>query len=192
MVLWTTTKFKYKSGSPRKFYGCSRYPLCDAAHGADPDGRPLGTPANKETKQARIAAHDKFDAYWKKNRLHRNQAYKLLQDIMELSPKDAHIAMFTKDQCEKLCVGDVGFEYSYFERLLNPEYGKFLGGNHDNYSKMPCKCQDGIKAIKEAVGPSLFAAGRFFMFVVLGVLIKNGVLPIFLGGRTRNLHTNNV
>lgn len=102
MVLRTTTKFKYKSGSPRKFYGCSRYPECQAAHGADPSGNPLGKPANKETKQARIGAHEKFDSYWKQKGLQRNQAYKLLQDIMELSPKDAHIAMFSKEQCLEL------------------------------------------------------------------------------------------
>lgn len=102
MVLRTTTKYKYKSGSPRKFYGCSRYPLCQAAHGADPQGNPLGIPANKETKQARIVAHNKFDGYWKAKGLHRNQAYKLLQDLMELEPKDAHIAMFNKEQCLEL------------------------------------------------------------------------------------------
>lgn len=102
MVLRTTTKFRYKSGSPRKFYGCSRYPLCQAAHGADPDGKPLGTPANKETKKARIAAHKVFDSYWEKQGLHRNQAYKLLQDIMELSPDDAHIGKFNEEQCLEL------------------------------------------------------------------------------------------
>jgi len=76
MVLRTTTRFTYRNGSPRKFYGCSRYPLCEAAHGADPEGNPLGVPANKETKIARIEAHEKFDSYWKKKNLHRNQAYK--------------------------------------------------------------------------------------------------------------------
>ncbi len=41
-----------------------------------------------------------------------------------------------------LCVGDVGFDYSYYERLLDPLYGKFLGGNHDNYTKTTCPiCQ---------------------------------------------------
>jgi ssDNA-binding Zn-finger/Zn-ribbon topoisomerase 1 len=102
MVLRTTTRFKYRNGSPRKFYGCSRYPLCEAAHGANPDGTPLGIPANKETKQARMAAHDKFDPYWKQKGLHRNQAYKLLQDLMGLSPTEAHIAMFSKEQCIEL------------------------------------------------------------------------------------------
>lgn len=102
LVLRTTTRFTYRNGSPRKFYGCSRFPLCEAAHGANPDGTPLGIPANKETKKARMAAHDKFDSYWQKKQLHKNQAYKLLQDIMQLSPNDAHIAMFSKEQCAEL------------------------------------------------------------------------------------------
>ena len=108
MVLRTTTRFTYRNGSPRKFYGCSRYPLCEAAHGAKPDGTPLGIPANKETKKTRMAAHDKFDSYWQKKGLNKNQAYSLLQEIMELSPQDAHIAMFSKEQCLELinCINE--------------------------------------------------------------------------------------
>jgi hypothetical protein len=49
-----------------------------------------------------------------------------------------------KESTYSLCVGDVGFEYSYFERLLDPEFGKFIGGNHDNYCKQPC-CKDGCE-----------------------------------------------
>lgn len=46
------------------FYGCSRHPWCDATHGAHPNGAPLGTPANRETKAARIAVHAVFDQLW--------------------------------------------------------------------------------------------------------------------------------
>lgn len=53
--------------------------------------------------------------------------------------KYLHLA---KESTYSLCVGDVGFEYSYFERLLDPTYGKFLGGNHDNYTKEICNCTD--------------------------------------------------
>lgn len=37
-----------------KFYGCTRFPECRGTHGAHPDGRPLGVPANAETKEARV------------------------------------------------------------------------------------------------------------------------------------------
>lgn len=46
------------------FYGCSRHPWCDATHGAHPNGAPLGTPANRETRDARVAAHAVFDQLW--------------------------------------------------------------------------------------------------------------------------------
>lgn len=100
MVLRTTTKFTYPNGEYRRFYGCSRWPECNSAHGAHPDGSPMGVPANKETKQARIQAHDAFDGYWRSKGLSRKQAYHLLQDITGLPPKDAHIASFDKEQCE--------------------------------------------------------------------------------------------
>lgn len=53
---------------PRKpgeiFYGCSTYPECRATHGAHPDGRPLGRPADKRTRSWRIVAHEAFDQLW--------------------------------------------------------------------------------------------------------------------------------
>lgn len=57
MVLRTTTKFTTRDGKPRKFYGCSRFPDCKATHGAHPNGKPLGHPADTETKRMRMAAH---------------------------------------------------------------------------------------------------------------------------------------
>jgi predicted phosphodiesterase len=40
-----------------------------------------------------------------------------------------------------LCVGDVGFDYSYLDRTLDPGYHKAIGGNHDNYTSAKCeKC----------------------------------------------------
>lgn len=47
------------------FYGCTGYPECRGTHGAHPDGSPLGTPADRETKHARIEAHGAFDRLWK-------------------------------------------------------------------------------------------------------------------------------
>jgi hypothetical protein len=47
------------------FYGCENFPTCRSTHGAHPDGKPLGVPADKATKEARIAAHAQFDRLWK-------------------------------------------------------------------------------------------------------------------------------
>ncbi|HVT82267.1 MAG TPA: zinc-finger-containing protein [Phycisphaerae bacterium] len=61
MVLRRTQKYKWANGEGRLFFGCSRYPDCRGTHGAHPDGSPLGTPADAETKAARIAAHTALD-----------------------------------------------------------------------------------------------------------------------------------
>src|SRR3990167_394098 len=44
------------------FYGCPRYPACQGTHGAHPDGRPLGTPANADVKRLRSRAHELLEA----------------------------------------------------------------------------------------------------------------------------------
>lgn len=89
-----------------KFYGCTTFPKCRGTHGCHPDGLPLGVPANQETKLARIAAHDVFDAFWKRKKMPRNHAYKWLAEQLRISTKECHIGRFTKEQCElvmKVC-----------------------------------------------------------------------------------------
>jgi ssDNA-binding Zn-finger/Zn-ribbon topoisomerase 1 len=51
------------------FYGCSMFPQCRATHGAHPWGAPLGIPAKRDTKMARIRAHAAFDRLWKEGRM---------------------------------------------------------------------------------------------------------------------------
>ncbi len=86
------------------FYGCENYPKCKATHGAHPDGRPLGIPANKETKQWRMKAHDVFDKLWKGRNasMTRKQAYKWFQENMGLTAGEAHIGKFNIKQCQAL------------------------------------------------------------------------------------------
>lgn len=84
------------------FYGCSRFPECKGAHGAHPDGRPLGTPADRKTSAARMAVHDLFDRIWKQRRMTRAQAYAWMKQAMGLTEEEAHIGHFTAAQCERL------------------------------------------------------------------------------------------
>lgn len=92
------------------FYGCSRFPSCRATHGAHPDGRPLGVPADARTKAARIGAHAAFDPIWKSDRSRsrnraRGAAYRWLQRAMGLSAWP-HIGEMNAEQCElviRLC-----------------------------------------------------------------------------------------
>jgi ssDNA-binding Zn-finger/Zn-ribbon topoisomerase 1 len=90
---------KFKHGW---FYGCTRYPDCKGAHGCHQDGKPLGTPADDETKQFRIAAHEAFDKLWKNGYMSRGGCYSWMQKVMGLSKDEAHIGMMDKKQCREL------------------------------------------------------------------------------------------
>lgn len=103
MLLKTTTKYTNKDGSPKKFFGCSRYPACTGTHSAHQNsGKPMGIPADKETKTWRIKAHALFDPYVKKWFPTRADGYKFLQNVMGMTVKEAHIGKFNIEQCKKL------------------------------------------------------------------------------------------
>jgi hypothetical protein len=79
-----------------------RFPACKGSHGADTNGKPLGIPADRATKQARIRAHAAFDAWWKAFGIRRKNAYLELRRYMRLRIEDCHIAMFDAAQCERV------------------------------------------------------------------------------------------
>ncbi len=107
------------------FYGCSNFPDCRSTHGAHADGRPLGIPATKFTKQCRIRAHEAFDKLWEKapdfydlpslkmnnskarrmykgiQRIARSRAYKWLEIKLGLADGECHIGMFDADTCAR-------------------------------------------------------------------------------------------
>lgn len=122
MQLVETGKYTNKREAVSAFYGCSRYPECKGCHGAHPDGSPKGTPANRETRLARIRAHAAFDQIWKQHLVkHRGAAYNWMRSAMGLARGDAHIGMFTKDQCDeliKLVYRDYPTLMGAFDRLL--------------------------------------------------------------------------
>ena len=96
MDIRTSKKFK------APFYGCSTFPACRGTHGAFPDGRPLGKPANKEAKKARVQAHKVFDLIWREKHKPRAAAYTWMRKRMGLSKEEAHIGLFDRLQCEAL------------------------------------------------------------------------------------------
>lgn len=101
-----SSKVKCFCGAPMRlrdsrygqFWGCSDYPKCDGIIGAHPDGSPVGTPADKETREARQRAHAAFDDWWRSEGMERVEAYEWLE---ENGPK-AHIADMDYDECEEL------------------------------------------------------------------------------------------
>ena len=82
------------------FYRCVD---CLAHVGCHPNTtKPLGRLANKELRQAKSEAHLSFDKLWKRYGMDRNEAYAYLADKMGIDKKDAHIGMFTVEQCKEV------------------------------------------------------------------------------------------
>lgn len=79
------------------FYGCKSFPACRATHGAHPNGRPLGVPGDRETKQARIDAHEIFDRYWEAGHATRGEAYAQL--ARALGVDEIHFGAMSKEEC---------------------------------------------------------------------------------------------
>lgn len=124
MVLRTSKRFTYPNGEPRMFWGCSRWPECDGIHGAHPDGKPLGKPGDKKTKEERIVAHGAFDTLWKYaylmpcymrdratmdeegktviTRAARRRAYAWMQEQLGMTREECHIANFDIETCIKV------------------------------------------------------------------------------------------
>lgn len=99
MKLRKTSKYTYKNGKPRLFYGCTRYPGCTGTHNAHPNGKPLGIPADKETRELRVKLHKELAKWWNyDNKEQRNDMY----DFLKANTKNGHISMMDKDELNKL------------------------------------------------------------------------------------------
>jgi len=88
-------------GKNRVYYACIADD-CRGAHGAHPDGTPLGKPADQATKRMRMAAHAEFDKLWKRGDFTRKQAYAWMQETLGLTKEEAHIANFDIPTCKRL------------------------------------------------------------------------------------------
>jgi ssDNA-binding Zn-finger/Zn-ribbon topoisomerase 1 len=95
---------RFKPSRYGPFYGCSRYSEtgCRGTHGAHPNGAPLGTPATRAVKDARIRAHAAFDRLWANGRMPRKRAYAWLAEQLGLSRDAAHIGQFDEAQCDQV------------------------------------------------------------------------------------------
>ena len=83
----------------RPFYLCAP---CHAWVGCHPGTtKPLGIPADAETRQARIEAHDVFDPIWKTGRLMRVEAYAWLADELRIEREQCHISRFGTELCRQ-------------------------------------------------------------------------------------------
>lgn len=65
---------------------------------------PLGTMANRATRQARVAAHMEFDTLWQTGFLSRSQAYRWLRKHFRLTKEECHIGSFDEKMCARVIV----------------------------------------------------------------------------------------
>lgn len=84
------------------FWGCSNFPMCRETHGAHPDGKPLGFPVDKETRELRTKAHkvcEKIWGDWKTiTKQNKQKMYKWLKE----NTSSGHISQMGKDELIKL------------------------------------------------------------------------------------------
>lgn len=90
---------KFPALKEKLFYRCKP---CGAYVGTHGDGRPLGTLANAPLRKARLATHAAFDRLWRTGLMSRPQCYRWMQEVLDITPDLAHIAMLNEDQCRKL------------------------------------------------------------------------------------------
>jgi len=89
---------RLKSGRRKPFYRCVNFPECDAAHGAHPDGAPMGIPADRETRKLRIEAHKALDRVFPfKKKWGREETYRWLGEN-----GFGHIASMNAEECREI------------------------------------------------------------------------------------------
>lgn len=101
MILRETDKYRYPSGRPRKFFSCSRYPQCNGILAAHPNGTPASTPADWQTRQLRILAHElagKIWGQWNDPGCRRTAMYRWL----ERHSRHKHIGKMQKEELEEI------------------------------------------------------------------------------------------
>jgi len=84
-------------------YLCDNYPNCDGYVGVHKGtNQPLGRLANAELREWKKKAHAAFNPLYESGQMSRKQAYKLMQSLMNMDEKEAHIGKFDVEQCKTL------------------------------------------------------------------------------------------
>ena len=85
-------------------YFCNNFPVCRGSHKASKRGKPLGFPADKETRLWRIRAHKALEVLYvgSGSVMTKTEAYGFLAYSMGLKIKQAHISRLNLKQCKVL------------------------------------------------------------------------------------------
>lgn len=64
--------------------------------------RALGRLADRELREWKVRAHNKFDPLWKSGLFSRKAAYKWLSEQLGIPPEYTHIGYFSVDTCKRV------------------------------------------------------------------------------------------
>jgi hypothetical protein len=95
-----------RNGKPG-FWSCARYPACDGAVGAHPDGSPLGFPVPKDIRELRIAAHAMLDKLWGYDRAmphgrRRANIRRRMYAWLKANTRTGHVSQLERDELIEL------------------------------------------------------------------------------------------
>lgn len=88
-------------------YICDRFPTCRGSVGVHPNGKPLGTIPDAQTKVMRQKLHAIVDPLWQNNpyqkrRKARGRVYGYLKHLLNKSADECHIGNFDAETCLRL------------------------------------------------------------------------------------------
>lgn len=89
----------------QRFWYCEADQAWVGVHKNSPRYAPLGRLANEELRGWRQWTHEVFDPLWRDGHMSRTAAYRLMQDLLGLDRKQAHIGELDVDQCKVLVQG---------------------------------------------------------------------------------------
>lgn len=96
------SKMRLRESKFGVFWGCTKYPVCRGTASAHKEtGKPMGRPADQETRRWRSCVHAAFDPLWRNGGWTRKQAYLWLAKEMGKTLHDCHFALFTREECQK-------------------------------------------------------------------------------------------
>lgn len=139
-VICPYCKYEAEFMTSKEFYGkdygtniwvCHSCEAYVGTHGKSKN--PLGTLANKETREWRKQAHKYVDPLWKSKKMKRGEVYRWIQKVMAMTPQEAHIGNFNVEQCKKI-IRKVGEE---MQAKIKIDFIDITNGNRLGTSAIP-------------------------------------------------------
>lgn len=89
--------FRTPFNKNKEYVCCVNFPVCDAYTPCNEKGEPNGRLANKDLRDARKIAYDRFNALWCEGYMKRKSAYEELADFLDMEDELANLHYFNPD-----------------------------------------------------------------------------------------------